>query len=141
MLMNSSGHVFTAERLDMPGAWQMPQGGVDKGEDIRSAAIRELEEETSIPPSVVTVLKQTSDWITYDLPSHLLGKVWGGKYHGQKQHWFLMRFEGEDSLVDLATKHPEFGRWKWSSPDQLADEIVPFKKHVYQAVVQELLGS
>jgi len=140
MLLNSDGHIFTAERIDMPGAWQMPQGGVDKGEALQEAALRELEEEISVPSSAVTILGQTRDWITYDLPAHLIGKVWRGKYRGQKQHWFLMRFEGNNKHINLETKHPEFGRWKWSDRQELVAEIVPFKRHVYDAVVAEFLS-
>jgi len=140
MLLNANGHIFTAQRIDMPGAWQMPQGGIDAGENIQEAALRELEEETSIPPSAVSVLKQTADWINYDLPEHLLGKAWGGKFRGQKQHWFLMRFEGDESLINLDTEHPEFNAWKWSNPQELVEEIVFFKRPVYEAVVSELLA-
>ena len=140
MLINPKGHIFTAERLDMPGAWQMPQGGVDDGEEHLEAALRELEEETSVPRSAVTFLKQSADWINYDLPDNLLGKVWGGKYRGQKQHWFLMQFNGSDELINLETEQPEFSHWKWSTREQLIAEIVPFKQAVYQAVVKELLG-
>jgi putative (di)nucleoside polyphosphate hydrolase len=139
MLINADGQIFTAERIDMPGAWQMPQGGVDEGEGLEAAALRELTEETSIPASAVTLVKQTSDWVMYDLPAHLIGKVWGGKYRGQKQHWFLMQLEGSDDLVDLDTDHPEFSRWKWSTQNQLVEEIVPFKKDVYQTVINQLL--
>lgn len=138
MLINGEGRIFTAERLDMPGAWQMPQGGVDEGETLTEAALRELEEEISVPPAHVSIERQTADWVTYDLPAHLLGKVWGGKYRGQKQHWFLMRFTGDDDLINLETEHPEFSRWKWSSRQELIDEIVPFKKAVYKQVLQEL---
>jgi len=139
MLLNADGQIFTAQRIDMPGAWQMPQGGIDDGEDIQEAALRELLEETSIPPSAITVLKQTTDWINYDLPDHLVGKVWDGKYGGQKQQWFLMQLNGNEALINLATEHPEFNQWKWSSPQELIAEIVPFKKHVYEQVVAELL--
>jgi putative (di)nucleoside polyphosphate hydrolase len=139
MLINDAGGIFTAERIDMPGAWQMPQGGVDEGESLKEAALRELEEETSIPRSAVTTLNQTNDWIMYDLPGHLLGKVWGGKYRGQKQHWFLLRLDGDEALINLDTDHPEFSRWKWSNADELIAEIVSFKRDVYEAVVKELL--
>jgi len=141
MLINAAGHIFTAERIDMPGAWQMPQGGIDKGESIKEAALRELEEEISVPAKAVTVLKQTADWIPYNLPDHLIGRVWGGRYKGQKQHWTLMRLEGGEGLINLDTEHPEFSRWKWSSPNELVAEIVPFKRNVYQAVLNELLGQ
>jgi len=141
MLVNKGGLIFTAQRLDMPGAWQMPQGGVDAGEEIREAALRELEEETSIPIAAVKILAQTDNWITYDLPDHLVGKVWGGKYRGQKQHWFLMKFEGSEDLIKLDTDHAEFSEWKWSTAEELISEIVPFKRHVYEAVVEELIGK
>lgn len=118
----------------------MPQGGVDDGEALEAAALRELEEEISVPSACVTILKQTNDWITYDLPQHLVGKVWGGRYKGQKQHWFLMRLTGDETLINLDTEHPEFSRWKWSSPEELVAEIVPFKRDVYEKVVQELLA-
>jgi len=139
MLLNPTGLIFTAQRIDMPGAWQMPQGGIDPGEDMLSAALRELEEETSIPAEAVKVTAQTADWINYDLPDHLIGKAWGGKYRGQKQHWFLMRFNGDEVLINLETEHPEFSAWKWSTRDQLIAEIVPFKRAVYQTVADELL--
>lgn len=140
MLLNDNGHIFTAQRIDMPGAWQMPQGGIDDGEDMHQAALRELEEETSIPSSAVTITKQSANWIKYDLPDHLLGKAWGGKYGGQTQRWFLMQLIGSETMINLATEHPEFNQWKWSTPQELVAEIIPFKKHVYEAVVAELLG-
>ena len=139
MLINDAGSIFTAERIDMPGAWQMPQGGVDDGESLTAAALRELEEETSVPANAVTIVKQTENWITYDLPDHLLGKVWGGRFKGQKQHWFLLRLTGDETLINLETDHPEFSRWKWSSAKELVEEIVPFKRDVYETVVKELL--
>lgn len=141
MLINDQQRIFTAERLDKPGAWQMPQGGVDKGEELEAAALRELEEETSIPASSVTVLGRTSEWIAYDLPDHLLGKMWGGKYRGQKQHWFLMQFHGAETEINLQTAHPEFSRWKWSNKAELINEIVPFKRDVYRTVMEELLDG
>lgn len=137
MLMNADGHIFVGERIDTPGAWQMPQGGIDKGEDAQEAALRELWEETGVNPEHVDLLAQTSDWLTYDLPDHLLGKVWKGKYRGQKQLWFLMRFNSTDDKISIASEHPEFAQWKWSAPSSLVAEIVPFKKHIYEAVVAE----
>lgn len=139
MLINNQGLIFTAERADMPGAWQMPQGGVDKGESLRTAALRELEEETSVPQNCVKLVKQTTDWVYYDLPDHLLGKVWGGKYRGQKQQWFLMKLTAGDDVINLETEVPEFCRWKWSNRQELVDEIVPFKRNVYEQVIAELL--
>ncbi len=139
MLINSDGLIFTAERIDMPGAWQMPQGGVDEGEELQEAALRELEEEISVPESAVKILKKTNGWVYYDLPDHLLGKAWGGKYRGQKQQWFSMQLIGSETLINLDTEHPEFGRWKWSSAEQLVEEIVSFKKSVYEEIVAALL--
>ncbi|MBU2937231.1 MULTISPECIES: RNA pyrophosphohydrolase [Pacificibacter] len=137
MLMNKDGDIFVGERIDTPGAWQMPQGGIDAGEDAKEAAFRELWEETGVNPEHVDLLAQTSDWLTYDLPDHLLGKVWKGKYRGQKQLWFLMRFNSTDDKISIASEHPEFAQWKWSAPTNLVAEIVPFKKHIYEAVVAE----
>jgi putative (di)nucleoside polyphosphate hydrolase len=137
MLINESGQIFVGERIDTLGAWQMPQGGIDKGEDARDAALRELWEETGVNPEHVTVLAETTNWLTYDLPDHLLGKVWKGKYRGQKQLWFLLRFNSTDDKISIASEHPEFARWKWSNPTDLVNEIVPFKKDIYDSVVAE----
>jgi putative (di)nucleoside polyphosphate hydrolase len=137
MLMNANGHIFVGERIDTPGAWQMPQGGIDEGEQPDEAALRELWEETGVNPAHVSILAQTADWLTYDLPDHLLGKVWKGKYRGQKQLWFLLRFNDSDDKISIASEHPEFSHWKWSAPSNLIQEIVPFKRHIYEAVVSE----
>ena len=135
VLANVHGLVFTGERTDTPGAWQMPQGGIDEGESPRTAALRELEEETGVPGALVRVEDETGDWIHYDLPDHLIGKVWKGRYRGQAQKWFLLRFQGEDSDIDISRHHKEFTRWRWSAPDEVLEHIVPFKRHVYQQVM------
>lgn len=140
MLINQDGFIFTGERLDTPGAWQMPQGGIDKGETPEDAAVRELKEETGVAQELVTIQSRTADWVLYDLPPHLLGKVWRGKYAGQKQIWFKMLFTGNDSAINIQTKHPEFRRWKWSDPEDVIVEIVDFKRPVYSVVLSELLG-
>ena len=117
----------------------MPQGGVDEGEGLEEAALRELEEEISVPASAVKVLRQTSNWIAYDLPPELIGVAWSGKFRGQKQHWFLLELTGSEELINLETEHPEFTRWKWSSREELINEIVDFKRDVYMKVAEELL--
>lgn len=140
MLINREGLVFTGERIDTPDAWQMPQGGIDEGETPEEAALRELEEEIGLSADQVSVISQTNDWVTYDLPPHLLGRAWGGRFRGQKQKWFLMRLLVADSAINLATAHPEFSAWKWSEPDHMLGEIVPFKREVYRQVLGALLS-
>jgi putative (di)nucleoside polyphosphate hydrolase len=138
MICNLEGRIFAGQRLDSNlDAWQMPQGGVEKGEEPREAALRELEEETGIPEDAVNILAETADWIPYDLPHHLVPKLWNGKYRGQKQRWFLMRFTGDDSLINIQTKHPEFTRWCWLPADELLSRIVPFKRDTYERVIRE----
>ncbi len=135
MLVDGRGRAFAGERLDMPGAWQMPQGGIEAGETAEQAARRELGEETGIRSASRVAV--AGDWKTYDLPEELAGRLWGGRYRGQAQIWTLFRFEGPESEIDLAAGDPEFGRWKWSPLHALAGEIVPFKRAVYREVVRE----
>lgn len=137
MLLNDKGQVFVGERIDTPGAWQMPQGGIDPGEEPQEAALRELWEEIGVTSDQVEVLARTADWHTYDLPDHLLGKVWKGKYRGQKQLWFVLRLTGPESAINIETDHPEFGQWKWSNAAELVSDIVPFKRDIYEALVAE----
>ena len=137
--MNAEGQIFVGERLDRPGAWQMPQGGIDTGETPEQAALRELEEEIGVVPSDVEILGRTKDWVLYDLPDHLKGKMWGGRYAGQKQIWFKLRLLADDRTINIQTAHPEFGRWKWSSPTNVIEEIVDFKRDVYRRVLEELM--
>jgi len=135
MLINKDGHIFVARRLDTPGAWQMPQGGIDAGESPAMAALRELEEEIGTAKAVL--LAESDQWLNYDLPPNLLGKVWGGKYRGQTQKWVACRFTGVDTDINLETEHPEFDSWQWVTVDELPRMIVPFKRAIYDAVVQE----
>ena len=134
MLLNANNQVFVAQRIDQVAeAWQMPQGGVDDGEDPEAAALRELKEE--IGTDHVEILDRTEDWISYDLPPELIGKVWRGRYRGQKQKWFAMRFLGRDDDIDLDTEHPEFRDWRWIDVDELPDIIVEWKRDNYRQVV------
>lgn len=136
MLLNARGEVFVGQRIDTTTeAWQMPQGGIDDGEDAETAAIRELGEETGIAPDKVSLTAVAPDELYYDLPEDLIGKVWKGRYRGQVQRWFLYRFLGEESDIDIATAHEEFGAWRWIAPAELPDVIVPFKRELYQKVL------
>lgn len=136
MLINKDGHIFVAKRTDTPDAWQMPQGGIDKGETPAQAALRELEEE--IGTAKATILAESSQWLSYDLPPHLLGKVWGGRYRGQTQKWVACRFTGTDADINIATEHPEFDAWQWVPLEKLTSLIVPFKRATYERVTAEL---
>lgn len=134
VLINPAGLIFAGRRIDTQDAWQMPQGGIDPGETPREAALRELTEETGVDPGQVEVLAEAPDWIHYDLPPHMLGKVWKGKFGGQKQKWFLLRFLGADSEIVIETSHPEFDRWQWMRSADLIGSIVPFKRDVYTRI-------
>ncbi|MQX37443.1 RNA pyrophosphohydrolase [Roseospira navarrensis] len=137
MLVNADGLVFVAQRIDFKSdAWQMPQGGIDKGEDPLATARRELEEETGIPPHLTEVLAETDGWLRYDLPEDLRAKLWRGRFRGQEQKWYLMRFLGRDEDVNLETEHPEFSAWQWVPPARTMDLIVPFKRTLYGLVLE-----
>ena len=137
VVLNRQNKVFVARRIDNPkNFWQMPQGGVDEGENFLNAAYRELEEETSIKK--VELIQELQGTITYELPDRLLGIIWKGKYRGQKQKWFLMRFNGEDNEINIKTKNPEFLDWKWIEIDQLTEVVVDFKLHVYKEVKEKV---
>lgn len=139
MLLNSRGQVFVGARIDNTDeAWQMPQGGIDEGEDDPwMTALREVEEETGILPHLVERVANCPERLKYDLPEGLRSKLWGGKYKGQDQDWFLARFLGNDSDINIATSHPEFREWKWVAPEQLPDLIVPFKRDLYRRLIGE----
>jgi len=137
IVLNSQNKIFVGKRKDNPfDKWQMPQGGVDLDEPLLQAMKRELLEETSIKN--IEVLKEFDQWLAYELPKNLVGKIWKGKYRGQKQKWFVVRFLGSDSEINVNTKHPEFIEWKWIDMELLPDLIVHFKKHVYEKVLAEL---
>jgi putative (di)nucleoside polyphosphate hydrolase len=136
MLINADGLVWVGRRIDnRDEAWQMPQGGLDKGEAPWDGALRELEEETGIAPGRVEKIADHPQQLRYDIPEAIAAKLWGGKWKGQVQDWYLVRFLGNDEDVDIATKHPEFSHWKWVSPDLLPELIVPFKRDLYRAIL------
>ena len=133
ILLNSENKVFVARRIDNPkNFWQMPQGGVDKNEDFLTAALRELKEETSIEN--VELIKELDGITTYELPDNLLGIIWKGKYRGQEQKWFLMRFKGNENEINLRTKHPEFLDWQWIELDKITKYVVDFKLDIYEII-------
>ena len=137
IVLNNNNHVFVGKRKDNPiNKWQMSQGCVEKNEDLLNAMKRELYEETSI--TSIKVLKELDSWLSYELPSNLLGRIWKGKYRGQKQKWFIVRFTGNENEINLNTKHPEFIEWKWIEIEQLPNVIVDFKKKVYIVLESEL---
>lgn len=145
LLLNGEDKVFVGRRIDTAkegdNIWQMPQGGIDKGETPEAAVLREMEEEIGTDKAEIIV--QSRQWLHYDLPDHLVGKVWKGRYRGQKQRWFALRFLGQDSDIDLATKHPEFDAWQWVELEDVPGLVIPFKRDTYRAVVsefRELLG-
>ena len=136
MLMNPRGEVFVGQRMDrFTEAWQMPQGGVDEGEAPRDAAVRELWEETGVTADLVEIVAETEGWLPYDLPHDIVPQIWKGRFRGQEQKWFLMRFDGNDDQVNIATETPEFSSWRWMTPAELPDRIVPFKRAVYEQVL------
>ena len=136
-LLNHENKIFVGKRIDNPSnSWQMPQGGVDENEDFLRAAKRELEEETSV--KTVEVIKELNEWQTYDLPKNLLGKLWDGKYRGQKQKWFIMKFLGKNNEINIKTERPEFLDWKWIKPSDLPTVAVDFKLNIYKKMAKEL---
>jgi len=137
VLLNPDNKVFVGKRIDNPvNFWQLPQGGVDKNEGLLCAAKRELKEETGVES--VKLIKQIDNWLTYELPKNLLGKIWKGKYRGQKQKWFIMRFVGNEEDINIKTKNAEFKEWKWIDINQLINVVVSFKLNVYKSIVKEL---
>lgn len=139
MLLNAAGQVFVAKRLDQTAeAWQMPQGGIDDGEDPRTAALRELTEE--IGTAKAEIIAESKEWMRYDLPDALVPKIWKGQYRGQEQKWFVLRFTGTDADINIATDHPEFSEWKWAPIQSLPDLIVPFKRTLYQQLITEFVS-
>tara|TARA_B100000214_G_scaffold234451_1_gene171298 strand:- start:1022 stop:1495 length:474 start_codon:yes stop_codon:yes gene_type:complete len=138
-LLNNNNRIFVAKRIDNPyDFWQMPQGGIDVGEEPLEAAFRELKEETSIKS--VKLIREVNNEITYHLPDNLLGIIWKGKYKGQSQKWFIMKFFGNDNEINLKTKHPEFLEWKWINIEKITDKVVDFKLHVYEKIKIELMN-
>jgi putative (di)nucleoside polyphosphate hydrolase len=138
MLLNREGKAFVGARIDNTDeAWQMPQGGIDDGEEPWDTALRELEEETGVAPQLVEKISECPERLKYDLPEEMRSRLWGGKWKGQDQDWFLARFTGTDADVNIATAHPEFREWKWIDPQQLPDLIVPFKRELYRQLLRE----
>lgn len=135
VVVNGQGLIFAGCRHDTAGAWQMPQGGLDKGEQPRRAALRELAEETGIGAASVTLLAETPGWLRYDLPPEIAARIWGGNYRGQEQRWFLFRFTGDDREIDIGGAHSEFAEWRWMRAADLLAAIVPFKRAIYDRVV------
>ena len=137
VVLNKNNKIFVVKRIDNPKKfWQMPQGGIDEGEDYLSAAYRELEEETSI--TKVELIKELDGFTTYELPNNLLGIIWKGKYRGQKQKWFIMKFTGEDKEINIQTQKPEFLEWKWIDLETLTEVVVNFKLHVYKELKKKI---
>ena len=140
MLANMQGKIFVGQRMDEPNgpdAWQMPQGGIDDGEEAEAAALRELFEETGVSADLVDILARSKEEHFYDLPDHMIGQIWKGKYRGQRQIWFLMRFKGTDADINIETENQEFNRWQWVDAPRLPQLIVPFKKRLYENIVAE----
>ena len=138
MILDTAGRIFAGQRIDgMYDAWQMPQGGIEEGETARAAALRELTEETGITPDLVEIIRESRDWLPYDLPRHLVPKLWNGRFRGQKQRWFAIRFLGADADVNIATAEPEFRVWAWMGHEKLIQCIVPFKRDTYSRVFAE----
>ena len=139
MLLNAENEIFVGKRIDNPGKhWQMPQGGIDQNENFLVAAKRELEEETNIKS--IKLIKEINDWLTYELPENLLGKIWNGKYRGQKQKWFIMKFLGSDNEINIQTKNAEFSDWKWIKSVNLPIIAVNFKVNIYKKLIEELIS-
>jgi len=137
VILNKENKIFVAKRIDNPkDFWQMPQGGVDKDEDFLSAAYRELEEETSIKS--VSLIKKIDGLLTYHLPDELLGIIWKGRFKGQKQQWYIMRFDGDEKEINIKTKHPEFLEWQWVDIDKISELVVKFKLDVYEKIQKEV---
>lgn len=138
IVLINNGSIFAGQRLDYKSdAWQMPQGGIEENESPIRAAIRELKEETGIKKKHVKIILESKNWINYDLPKELIPKLWNGKFVGQSQKWFAMEFSGSDSDVNINTKNPEFSKWQWMTKNKLLDNIVPFKKRVYENILSQ----